>query len=384
MAQSAAEDTIESKLLAARTRLIVERPFLGALVLRLPLEAADPAWCQRTFTDGKALFYNPKYIAPLSFAQTQFVLSADALCCALLHSERRGQRDPIRWERACAYSVNQILIDEGLKPPPDAWVNSDYQGMAAEEIYPLLNEPNPSSGRARQGQGRPQGSEPAQDARRTPLPPSATEQHDLQQKWQRRLAGAAQQALQAGKLSSAMLRLVDLVLQPTLPWRAVLARYLNSVARDDFSYSRPSSRRGDPAIFPSLRSTELNLVVAVDVSGSIDEDEFGEFMTEVDALKAQIRARVTLLTCDSAITDESPWIFEAWETCRLPERVMGGGATDFRPVFEWVASQDRQPDVLIYFTDAAGRFPALAPAYDVLWLIKGSRAVPWGQRIQLT
>ena len=120
----------------------------------------------------------------------------------------------------------------------------------------------------------------------------------MRQQWQRRLVDAAQQALQAGKLSSAMQRLVDLVLQPTLPWRAVLARYLSSVARDDFSYSRPSSRRGNPAIFPSLRSTELNLVVAVDVSGSIDTDEFGEFMTEVDALKAQIRARVTLLTCD--------------------------------------------------------------------------------------
>ena len=50
---------------------------------------------------------------------------------------------------------------------------------------------------------------------------------------------------------------------------------------------------------------------------------------------------------------------------------MGGGSgTDFRPVFEWVASQDRQPGVLIYFTDAAGPFPETEPACDVLWLVK--------------
>jgi hypothetical protein len=41
---------IETKLAAARTRLILDKPFLGALVLRLPLVAADPKWCQTTST----------------------------------------------------------------------------------------------------------------------------------------------------------------------------------------------------------------------------------------------------------------------------------------------------------------------------------------------
>jgi hypothetical protein len=33
---------LETKLAAARTRLILEKPFLGALVMHLPLKAADP------------------------------------------------------------------------------------------------------------------------------------------------------------------------------------------------------------------------------------------------------------------------------------------------------------------------------------------------------
>ena len=106
-------------------------------------------------------------------------------------------------------------------------------------------------------------------------------------------------------------------------------------------------------------------------------------MTEVDALNAQVRARVTLLTCDSKLTGDSPWVFEAWETCRLPGEFVGSGATDFTPVFDWVERQDLRPDLLVYFTDAAGRFPDIEPPYPALWLVKGQRKVPWGQRIQL-
>jgi predicted metal-dependent peptidase len=52
-------------------------------------------------------------------------------------------------------------------------------------------------------------------------------------------------------------------------------------------------------------------------------------------------------------------------------------------VFEWAESQDRPPNLLLYFTDAKGEFPKREPAYPVLWLVKGKEKVPWGQRIQL-
>ena len=190
-------------------------------------------------------------------------------------------------------------------------------------------------------------------------------------------------AQQAGKLGDGMARMIDFFLQPTLPWRALLARFMNSISRDDYSYTRPSSRRGDPAIYPSLRSPQMNIVVAIDVSGSIKRDELNEFIAEVDSLKSQVRARVTFLSCDSKITGDSPWVFEAWEYCQLPERIIGGGSTDFNPVFEWVEQNDMRPDLLVYFTDAEGKFPPVEASYPVTWLVKGKKPVPWGDRIQL-
>jgi len=223
---------------------------------------------------------------------------------------------------------------------------------------------------------------PGDSGSEAPPPLAPDERETLAIQWRQRLAGAAQQAKQAGKLGGGLARLVDHLLQPQLPWRMLLARYLTALARDDYSYMRPSRREG-PFILPSLRSHQVELAVGLDTSGSIKQEEVGEFLAEVQALKGQLRARVTLLACDAALTAGGPWVFEPWETFKYPDRLQGGGGTDFRPVFDWLLRQDRSPDVLIYFTDADGTFPQAAPGFPVIWLIKGRHPVPWGQRIQL-
>ena len=43
---------VETKLATARTRLILEKPFLGALVLRLPMVPGDPSWKFGLFEAG--------------------------------------------------------------------------------------------------------------------------------------------------------------------------------------------------------------------------------------------------------------------------------------------------------------------------------------------
>jgi predicted metal-dependent peptidase len=426
---------IEDKLVAARTRLILDKPFLGALVLRLPLQAANPAWCPTTGTDARKFYYNPEYVQELRPDEAQFVLAHEALHCALSHFARRQHRVKHRWDLACDYAINPILLEDGLTAPPGMIMLKEYAGMTAEEIYPCIDdndltetldqhlydkEDNPAEGsqdssenpldnrdrrddpqknesRDEQPQQNPQDSEsegkqgnsPQQEfdeaAGGAPPPPPLSQQEaeELAVQWQQRMAGAAQQAQQAGKLSGVMKRLVEELLQPRLPWRSLLAHYMTAVARDDYSYARPSTRRGNPAIFPTLRSQQINAAVALDVSGSVHDKELQACLSEINAIKGQLRAAVTLLPCDSAIIDGFPLRFESWEEVTLPEAIQGGGSTDFRPVFDWLALQDRQPDILIYFTDARGFFPQTAPDFPVLWLVKGRGQVPWGIRVQL-
>jgi predicted metal-dependent peptidase len=418
---------VETKLARARTQLILDKPFLGALVLRLPMVEADPKWCRTTATDARSFYYNHEYIDALSPAQTRFVLAHEALHCALSHFARRQHRVKHRWDVACDHAVNPLLVKEGLVPPPGTLLVDSFDDMTAEEIYPYIDEntadrpmdqhvydeddqQQSDSGEQRSGEdpdrdrdedrpGDQPGEEPsegseaegnrqpaAQDdsAGGAPQPPplDATEQDALDTQWQQRLAGAAQTAMQAGKMSGALARMVEHLLQPQLPWRMLLARYLSAAARDDYSFLRPS-RREASYILPSLRSSQINLVVALDTSGSVSDSEIGEFIAEVNAIKGQLRARITLLACDESVDPDGPWIYEPWEDFSLPKELAGGGGTRFVPVFDWLDAVGSQPDVLVYFTDAEGEFPSQEPNYPVIWLVKGKSKTPWGTRVQL-
>ena len=368
---------VSTKLAAARTRLILDKPFLGALALRLPLLESEAGWCKTTWSNGKTLYYNHTYIDALDVEQTQFALSREAMHCALLHFYRRANRVKKLWETACDFAVNSLLINDGLKPTPDTIYLPEFNGMTAEEIYPLLEDNQQE--REEQNAGGEGGSEQQRQAQNL----SQSEKEMLAVQWRQRLASAAQQAMQAGKLSGQFARLVDAFLQPKLPWRSLLAQHLSATARNDYSYTRPSNRRGDPAVFPGLRSEEVDLVVAVDTSGSIRENEIEQFFSEINAIKGQIRARITLLCCDVEIDEQCPVVFEAWDEFKFDTRIKGGGGTDFRPVFRWLDRQDMKPDILVYFTDACGEFPELEPSYPTLWLTKGKAKVPFGTRIQL-
>ena len=422
---------LETKLAAARTRLILEKPFLGALVMHLPLKASDPKWCATTATDARAFYYNPAYIARLNLEQTQFVLAHEAMHCALSHFNRRGHRMKHRWNVACDYAVNMILDEERMQPPSESLMNAAYRGLTAEEIYPVLHEDPPeqtqdmhlfdndSSGGeegepqeedTQQGKGEQQneddadgeGGEPeseeqdegeqtqqqveADGASEDVPPPPPADLDKLDEQWKSRLAAAAQAARQAGKLSQSMMRLVDELLSPQLPWRALLARYMMNAARDDYSFQRPSRRSvgmTGEALMPRLYSQSVKIVVMLDTSGSVTRDELQEFLTEIDALKGQVRADITLHACDDKLTEHGPWRYAMWEAMTLPAEISGGGGTDFRPPFEWVESARISPDLLVYFTDAEGPFPTVAPTYPVIWLVKGKASVPFGVRIQL-
>lgn len=429
---------LETKLAAARTRLILEKPFLGALVMHLPLKAADPKWCKTTATDARNFYFNPEYIGRLTLEQTQFVLAHEAMHCALSHFNRRNHRQKHRWDVACDYAVNMILDEERMRGPDNALMNAAYRGLTAEEIYPVLhedppeetqdmhlfdNEPSEGGGEgeqqeqndAEQGQGQGEKSQPSQgdsgggkpdqqqdqqgqgdrqlqsgepqpSGETESPPPPPTDPNQLDEQWKSRLAAAAQAARQAGKLSQSMMRLVDNLLAPQLPWRALLARFMMNAARDDYSFQRTSRRSaGNPgdAMMPRLYSQSVNVIVVLDTSGSVTQDELREFLSEIDALKAQVRAEITLHACDDKLAAGGPWRYAMWEAMSLPDEISGGGGTDFQPVFEWVTREHLSPDLLVYFTDAEGQFPEREPGYPVVWLVKGKARTPFGTRIQL-
>ncbi|MPZ42343.1 MAG: hypothetical protein GEV05_02885 [Betaproteobacteria bacterium] len=408
-------DPAQAQLAAARARLILDKPFIGVLLLHLPFEAAG--WCETVATDARRIYYSPDYIQRLDARQTQFVLAHQALHCALGHFARRGHRLREPWDAACDYAVNLLLVEEGLPPVLGALVDARFRGLSAEEIYPLLAahgserafdthlfdataargialvgqgaedaaSGDASDGVAAEGTSTALDSDAAPQSRRNrggggetqaPLLP----EDDLARRWQMRFALAAQQARHAGRLSASWQRLLSVALEPPLPWRALLARFLAARAQEDYTFQRPPRRESD-IFLPRLRSESMEVHAVLDTSGSIGDTELSAFAAEIDALKGQVRARVTVHACDRALAADGPWTFEPWQPIVLPDRLSGAGGTDFRPVFEWLQTSAANPDALVYFTDACGEFPGQPPPYPVLWLVKGNAEVPWGERI---
>ncbi|MCY3767967.1 MAG: VWA-like domain-containing protein [Gammaproteobacteria bacterium] len=75
----------------------------------------------------------------------------------------------------------------------------------------------------------------------------------------------------------------------------------------------------------------------------------------------------------------------------LPEaiEIRGGGGTDFRPGFAWLAEQDPPPGICLYLTDMeCSSYPQTEPAFPTVWCNWGKppgprHREPWGERIDL-
>jgi len=391
------------RVVQARARLILERPFLGELALGL--EPVADGSRERFATDGRRLFVPPRAALAASPPDLQFLLAHQVLHCALGHFARRQHRVERSWALACDYAVNQLLADDGLRAPAGALLDPRFRGLSAEEIYPLIDGDAPGETldvHAPAGSGfafapraaGPRAADALPDAAffeahrdgfdeiaaRAPAAGAASVDD-----WKQRVASAALAAARAGRLNPHWQRTFADIARPRLPWRELLARFVASTARDDYSWMRPGRRNetGSAAVLPGLRAAQCELVAAIDTSGSIAHGELEEFLDELDALHGQVRARVTLTACDAEIAPGAPWVFEPWERIELPGRLGGGGGTRFTPVFEWAGREAQRPDALVYFTDAQGEFPARAPDYPVLWVVKGNGPVPWGERVQL-
>src|SRR5580704_13645753 len=139
----------------ARTTLILDHPFFGTLLFRL---GARPSRAVATMaTDGISMFYNPEFVETLNAAELIGVLAHEVMHPALQHHTRRGDRNQVRWNMACDYAINPILLDAGLTLPKDVLIDDRFRGMSAERIYNLIEEEKNQEGSSEQAESKPGG-----------------------------------------------------------------------------------------------------------------------------------------------------------------------------------------------------------------------------------
>ena len=130
--------TSDLRIQKARTTLLLDHPFFGTLLFRLGAKACSSIATMAT--DGKSLFYNTEFVDTLNAAELAGVLAHEVMHPALQHHTRRDDRDQARWNMACDFAINPILLDAGLTLPKDVLIDNRFRGMSAERIYNLIEE----------------------------------------------------------------------------------------------------------------------------------------------------------------------------------------------------------------------------------------------------
>ena len=120
----------------ARTSLILDHPFFGSLLFRL--KGRECRSIQTMATDGVSLFYNPEFVETLNAATLAGTLAHEVMHPALHHHVRRSGRNLKRWNVACDFAINPLLVDAGLSLPDGVLIDNRFRGMSAEQIYNLL------------------------------------------------------------------------------------------------------------------------------------------------------------------------------------------------------------------------------------------------------
>lgn len=139
-------------------------------------------------------------------------------------------------------------------------------------------------------------------------------------------------------------------------------------------------------------------VIAVDTSASVRGEIVEGFLKRTyDILERSVsfseNLLVHLIQCDSEITDD--YVIRSKEELKRASdtfRVKGFGATDFRPVFEYVETLIDKREFtnlqgLIYFTDGYGIYPEKPTKYDTMFVFNSYdefRMQPPGWAISVT
>ena len=387
---------------------------LAHLAERDPALSVLALWCahrdgDRTETIGARILYGPEFEA-LTLAEQIGTVGHHVLHVALRHPERQQALaarlgpgfDPALFGLVADALVNETLLlaGHGLPRPavtvtelmraarlPSETASGALSAWDAERLYMALNEDSSAAGRARDFgkrlgwqpdlSGEPSGGEAPEGERPAP------------EDWQGRVARALQAGRRAGiGIGGIGSPLADFA-PPRIPWerrlRGLLARALQADPHP--VWHRPAGRwlameaqarsAGGPLpVFqPQTRMLRERprIVVALDVSSSIDAATRRLFAGEIGGILRRSGAEARLITFDTQVHLDIDLPAGHWRDRLAQQRLHSGGGTDFRAALARAARH--RPSVAILLTDLDGP-TGPDPGCPVIWAVPGDPPAP--------
>ena len=389
------------KLIKCRARLMRGNVGIASMLLPLPFVESE---CETMATDGKSIFYNPKFVDDHTDEEIEGVLIHEACHVIWEHPLRKGSRNHKLWNVACDYAINNYLLYKvGMELPDGGVWDKKYNDMSAEQIYHILDTDDDALQKAKADMqkqlsfdeedqddgsvgsqeesltGKYSSDTPADSSKYDDIPTSIGEIIEptdddgkvLSKQAMEELAnGIRKQIILSEKLSNmsdgntnALSGRVEQMRTASVDWKNHLRDCLESVMANDYSWSRLNRRhqwRGVnlPSKVKSANGGEI--AIAIDTSCSVSQAELDYMASETQLMLEECGIdKIRVCYCDHIVrknhdTDEWWDTFDISMGDEIKFKFRGGGYTRFEPVFNLLkdyTDDDQDIKALVYFTD---------------------------------
>jgi predicted metal-dependent peptidase len=340
-------------------------------------------------TDDATMFLNPETFCKYALEERVFICAHEIMhailnhCGQLHHFKSRGKityldgttlpMDFGVMSQAMDYIINDALHVGGIgKMPKDALHDTKLATHmeSVPTVYKRVYQDQEQGGKGKGTSGGKGFDEHLSPGTGQGKDPSDAQGDRNETEWKMAVAAGVNAARVQGKLPAGLQKFFEDILKPQVDWsehvRMLFGRKVgNSRSSWDYLDEQLVVRGiGAPGRVGHGADT---VVVGYDSSGSLYSTEsLQKLMSEVAGIIDEVRPkRLVLIQCDMVVQD----VRDCADSDELQQvEVKGGGATDFRPVFDKIDEEfDGQIDCLVYLTDGYGCFPAGAPNYPVIW-----------------
>jgi len=356
-------------------------------------------------TNGRDEKYGRKFVAELKEPELNFVVLHENLHKAFRHLttwKKLHDENHRLANAACDYVINLKLKDldptertiamprfkDGKhKGQPMGLVDEKYRGLNAKQVFDLLKQEQQSNGSGK-GSGEGSGGEDGEgDA-----DGEGFDEHDwdgareMTDGEKKELEREIDQAIRQGVMAHQKIAgtgagdldrdLLDL-LEPKVDWREMLREFVKSTchAKDTSSWRRVNRRFLSTGTYmPSLIGEKVgHLVIGVDTSGSVGQEELSGFLTEVKGIAEEVKpSQVDLIYWDSRVAGHEEYTENMIGDIINSTKPRGGGGTSPSCVSEYLKDKRIAPECVIMLTDGyVGSDWGRDWTAPVLWAIVG-------------
>jgi len=384
-----------------KIQLYKTKPFFAYLLMFLNIQEktskSNPTMCVNQYGD---LYWNRDFVKELTPEQIQGVLCHEVMHIATLTLQRMGLRDIGLWNVATDLVINFLLTREGMQLPKGCLL-ADHRGIytsvsgktgkkftidlndkCSEQVYAELakNAKIVKENLNIDGQGNYDGAidkhlqgDKDSDGNSTGKDKKSNAQQINESEWKKKIAEAVTQAKNRGTMSGAMERMFEGILDPVVDWRTKLYKYITNEIPIDYSMKVPSRRFFSTGNYtPTTLKENLNVVIGVDVSGSISEVEYKDFLSECYGIANSFgQVKMRLLAWGTEVHEKDDFEITSHNKEALYNiKFHGGGGTELSSMTRYCEKKNIKSRIYVILTDgyieSTPKLPANANCLFVL------------------